>query len=256
MDQNTPEQWFKSLPILTRIGLSVFLSATVLVAVGIIGGPVQQPALLILNWPLALRKMQVWRLITTVCYLGPFGMHFLFECYFFTTFSGKLENNEIFRQPGEYLFFLLCQILMLDVVSLVLRYPDGVPLLGHSLVFAIIYYWSRREPYAELSFFMFKVKGYQLPFAIMLFNILMGGGIWMELLGLATGHLWYFLKEVVPAEYGRILIKTPTFFNTFMAGQLGQSHAAAQAAAPRGGGAAPAPAPNRFGGAGHRLGGN
>merc|ERR1719222_387525 len=173
--------------------------------------------LLALNWPLIINKLQIWRLISSVFFFGGFSFQFLFQLYFFTSFSSKLEANEIFARPGDHLFFLLCQVLLLDVLSLVLAWPVGFPMLGTSLVFAILYYWSRREPYAMLSFWGFSIKGYQFPFALVFFQLLIGGNIWMDLLGLASGHIYYFLKEVVPAEYGYDMIKTPGFFINFMA---------------------------------------
>lgn len=253
--ENTPEQWYKNLPILTRIGLTVFFSVTVLVQLEILN-----PLLLALNWPLVINKLQVWRLLTSVCFFGGFSFQFIFQMYFFSSFSSKLEKNEIFAQPGDYLFFLLVQILLLDVISLALAWPNGFPMLGPALVFAILYYWSRREPYAMLNFFSFTIKGYQFPFALVFFQLLMGGSIWMDLVGLASGHIYYFLKEVVPAEYGHTLIKTPAFLTRVMAqytaGGARTAGRAAAAAGVGGGGAAPPPPPPRFGGQGHRLGGN
>mmetsp|Transcript_56605 Transcript_56605/g.132825 ORF Transcript_56605/g.132825 Transcript_56605/m.132825 type:complete len:254 (+) Transcript_56605:65-826(+) len=253
MDGVTIEQWYKSLPIITRIAFTVAFSTTVLASLHIVS-----PSILILNWPMVTNKLQIWRLLTSVTFFGGFGFGFLFQLYFFQQFSTKLENNEVFRQPGDYLFFILVQTLLLDVLSLVLYYPTGAPMLGQALVFSITYYWSRREPYADLSMYGFKVKGYQLPFALLLFHILLGGSIWLELLGLASAHLWYFCKEIVPAEYGIVLIKTPSFLNSFMARQLGRT--ATAPAGVRGGAGAgappPPPAAPRFGGAGQRLGGN
>lgn len=257
--ENTPEQWYKNLPPLTRIFLTTIFGVTVLVQLEILN-----PALLYLNWPMVIEKLQVWRLLTSVSFFGTFSFQFLFQLYFFCSFSSKLETNEIFAQPGDYLFFLLVQILLLDVISLVLAWPAGFPMLGPSLVFSIIYYWSRREPYQNLSFFSFTIKGYQFPFALIFFQLLMGGNIWVDLLGLASGHIYYFLKEVVPDAYGTTLIKTPSFLLRIM-----HSYAVSAAAAPRAGGIAgvgggggggppppPPPAPRNFGGAGHRLGGN
>jgi len=198
MEQNTPEQWYKSLPVLTRYGLTIIFATTVLVQLEIIN-----PVLLILNWQLITAKMQIWRIFTSVCFFGPFSFNLIFQLYFFTSFGTKLERNEVFETvPGEYLLFLTIQIVLLSLLSLLLAYPTGLPMLGPSLVFAIIYYWSRREPYATLSFFSFNIKGYQFPFALMFFQMLMGGSIWGDLLGLGSGHIYYFLKEVVPQESG------------------------------------------------------
>lgn len=243
MVENTPEQWYKNLPIITKIGLTVIFGVTVLVQMGVL-----DPSLITLDWFLVIYKLQVWRLLTSVMFFGTFSFQFLFQMYFFTSFSSKLEQNEVFSQPGDYLFFMLVQILLLDVISLALAWPTGFPMLGPSLVFAILYYWSRREPYAMLNFFSFSIKGYQFPFALIFFQLLIGGNVWMDLLGLASGHIYYFLAEVVPQEYGHTLIKTPSLLTNFMARQAARQGSTTQ----RG----QAPPPPRFGGGGQRLGGN
>lgn len=258
--ENTPEQWYKNLPTLTRVGLTVIFGVTVLVQLEILN-----PMLLYLNWPLILSKLQVWRLFTSCVFFGGFSFQFIFQLYFFTSFSSKLERNEIFDQPGDYLWFLICEILLLDALSALLQWPTGLPALGPALVFAILYYWSRREPYANLSFFSFTIKGYQFPFALIFFQLLMGGNIWMDLVGLAAGHIYYFLKELVPSEYGYTIIKTPRFLITFMSkyavggpgGATPGAGGGARAGAPGGGGGAGGGAgPALFGGGGQRLGGN
>ena len=60
---------------------------------------------------------------------------------------------------------------------------------------------SRREPHAVLNFFSFNIKGFQFPFVLLFFHLLMGQSIWGDLLGLGSGHIYYFLKDVVPQEY-------------------------------------------------------
>eukprot|EP00439_Symbiodinium_sp_Y106_P064611 s864_g10.t1 len=242
--ENTPEQWYKNLPILTRVLLTVIFGVTVLVQLEFLN-----PGLLFLNWPMIINKLQVWRLLTPALFFGTFSFQFLLQMYFFTSFSSKLEQNEVFSQPGDYLFFLLAQILLLDVISLALMWPSGFPTLGPPLVFAILYYWSRREPYARLSFFSFTIQGYQFPFALIFFQLLIGGNIWMDLLGLASGHIYYFLAEVVPQEYGYVLVKTPAFLSNFMARYTASGVANRPAATAR-------PQPTNFGGGGQRLGGN
>ncbi len=241
MDANTPEQWYRNLPVLTRYGLTVIFATTVLVQLEILN-----PQLIILHWPLVWSNLQLWRLFTCVFFFGPFSFNLVFQLYFFTSFSSKLERNEVFTQtPGEYLLFLVFQILLLSVLSLILAYPTGLPMLGPSLVFGIIYYWSRREPYAELSFFSFNIKGYQFPFALLFFQMLMGGSIWGDLLGLGSGHIYYYLKEVLPQEYGHSWIKAPAFLQRFAVDYLN---------APRPAGGMPHQNRN-FGGGGQRLGG-
>ncbi|CAD7968221.1 unnamed protein product [Amoebophrya sp. A25] len=239
---NTPEQWYKNLPVLTRYGLTIIFATTILVQTEILN-----PQLIVLHWPLVWGKLQLWRVLTCVFFFGGFSFNLVFQLYFFTSFSSKLERNEVFASaPGEYLLFLLFQIVTLAVLSLLLAYPTGLPTLGPSLVFAIIYYWSRREPYAQLSFFSFTIQGYQFPFALLFFQVLMGGSPWADLLGLGAGHIYYFLKEVVPQEYGYTFIRAPAFMQSLAIKHLG-------AVPPRG---YQAPTATRnFQGPGQRLGG-
>eukprot|EP01066_Platyproteum_vivax_P020763 Platyproteum_vivax@DN8698_c0_g1_i1.p1 len=44
-----------------------------------------------------------------------------------------------------------------------------------------------------------------------------------DLLGLFTGHLYFFLRETVPHDYGISLIRTPNFLIRFMDQFSGQS---------------------------------
>jgi Derlin-2/3 len=242
---NSPEAWFKALPPLTKGGLVAIFTTTVLVVLGVLN-----PMLIILDWTLILGKVHVWRLLSCVLFFGKFSFPFLMQLYFFTSFSSKLERHERFTQrPGDYLFFLLTVILLLCAISLVLAWPTGEPLLGPSLVFAIVYYWSRCEPEARLSFWGFEIKGFQFPFVLMAFTLLMGGGIWGDLQGLAAAHLFYFFHDVVPGEYGRVVLSTPGLLHRLMAKVTAGSGAAQQYRD-----YAPDRGVRAFGGAGHRLG--
>jgi len=219
------------------------------------------PSLLILNWDLVINKFHIWRLFTCVLFFGPFSFQFLMQMYFFVSFSGKLEKNEAFSAPGDYPFFLMITILCLCVFSAILQWPTGMPLLGPSLVFAILYYWSRREPYAQLSFFSFQIQGFQFPFCLMFFTMLMGGSVWADLVGLAAGHLFYFLKEVCPQEYGKDFLPTPRFIQEFMCKfETSGGHPTVASAnhGPAAGNMRPTPpagGTTNFGGTGYRLGG-
>lgn len=251
---NTPEEWYMSLPLITKIALTTFFATTVLVMLGVLDS-----GLLSLHWPMALNHLQVWRLFSSVIFFGKFSFPFIFQMYFFSSFSTKLERNHVMTAgPGNYLFFLLFQILALDALSLVLAWPIGLPSLGSSLTFAIIFYWSRLEPEVELTFYSFKIKGYQFPFALMCFQLLMGGSIWGDLLGLASGHIFYFLKEVVKKEYGMDILKTPVFLHRLMESYVAGGSGGSNRSSEFGGTASGAPRRPQmpFAGGGQRLGGN
>ena len=252
MEGTTIEGFYFGIPFLSRVLTTVFFCVTLLSGLNLFN-----PEVLLLSWPLVVSRLHIWRPITNYLFIGKFGFPFVFNLYFFITFSGRLERNECFTSqgtPGSYLFFLLINMLTIDGLSCALAWPNGLPMNFSSLLMAIIYYWSRREAWAQLTYWGFSIQGYQLPWALMFFNMLLGGSPWGDLLGVAAGHTYYFLKEVLPAENGMTLLKTPGFIDQFMiAVQEGGRPAAAGGQAGR---AAPPPPPRQFGGRGYRLGGD
>lgn len=109
-----------------------------------------------------------------------------------------------------------------------------IPFLGTSLIFMILYVWSRRNPTQPVAiwgeqppihhslpglllltptYFLlaagFSFEGLYLPWALIAFTVLIGGSPMMDFLGVVAGHLYYFLLEVLPATKGWTLLQTP-----------------------------------------------
>lgn len=248
MEGNTPAEFYKNLPIFTRGIMTTIFLVTVLVSMNIMN-----PMLIMLNWTWVLQRLHIWRPFTCVFFLGKFSFNWIISMYFLTNFGQKLEKNEDkFKDPADYAFFLLFVTLLISMISSMLAWPDGLPFNGQSFVFAILYYWSRCEPEARLSIYGFSIPGYQFPFFMMGFTLLMGGDVWSDLVGLAAAHSYHFLRDVVPAEYGKQYIVTPNLVRLGVAKVIGQGN---MPAAYRAGGGAAARAPQWFQGGGQRLGG-
>jgi len=54
-----------------------------------------------------------------------------------------------------------------------------------------------------------------LPFAYLALTVFMGSPYFDLVHGIATGHLYYFLAEVVPVVYGKDVLRTPQFLINF-----------------------------------------
>eukprot|EP01053_Blabericola_migrator_P001230 Blabericola_migrator_1__1229@NODE_1315_length_4835_cov_207_490982_g885_i0_p3_GENE_NODE_1315_length_4835_cov_207_490982_g885_i0NODE_1315_length_4835_cov_207_490982_g885_i0_p3_ORF_typecomplete_len294_score45_29DER1/PF04511_15/5_1e46_NODE_1315_length_4835_cov_207_490982_g885_i036624543 len=262
-DIGTPELWFKSLPTLTRAILTLTFFSTLLATIGLFN-----PGHLLLDWTLIVNRFHLWRLITDYLFVGSFGFAWLMNVYFFVTFSSKLEVNEMFTvSPGAYLFFLLFQMVSLDVISLFMHWPTGRPMMAQGLVMSIIYYWSRREPYSQIGLWGFTVQAYQFPFVLLFLDLLLGRSLVIGLMGLTTGHMFYFLKDIMPMEKGVHMLRTPTIcdelmlrFSRFDLSNIGGSlkvlvYGVSAAAAPSRPHYTPVPPPTGvFAGQGRRLG--
>lgn len=190
MGGSSPEAAYFALPPLTRTLLTLQFSLTLLAVLGLVS-----PLWIMLDWVKVVSKFQIFRLFTNFLLLGPFSFGWLMHAYLFTSFSSQLETNEWFTvSPGAYLLFLLFQMLSIDVLSYLMWRPNGAPAMFSALNTAIIYYWSRREPHKPVGIWGFHVPGYQLPFALLFLDLLTGNSLTQSLMGLLTGHLFYFIQ--------------------------------------------------------------
>lgn len=98
-----------------------------------------------------------------------------------------------------------------------------LPALGPSLVFALVYLWSRKNANAPVSVWGFRFTGSTLPWVLLAFTVLTGGSPVPDLCGLVTGHLYYFLVEVMRAKYGRSFITTPRFMEALVDQLIGNT---------------------------------
>lgn len=215
MDERTPEAWYFALPPITRTMVTTIFCVTLSTEVlGIIN-----PDMLLLDWSLVVEKLQVWRLLTDFTYFGKFSFGWIISMYFLVTYSSELEKDEAFRNSrGSYLYFVLFQCITLGLLSLALYFPYGSGFLGPSLSFSIIYYWSRTFQWTPVQLWLWTVQGYQLPFALLALDVMLGASIRQDLMGLFTGHLYHFLRDHLPREYNMDpLGKTPKFLDDFIA---------------------------------------
>ena len=136
-------------------------------------------------------------------------MGFVFQMFMLTNYCRSLESEVFPGKAGmaEMSFMLLFGAVLMWIVS----YLMVLPFLGTSMLFFIIYIWSRKQPQRPVSLWGFGLKGWQLPFALMVIGLLMGGSPVMDIIGLLCGHCFHFLTDIVPLAYGRQVLVCPQF---------------------------------------------
>lgn len=209
------EAALKEIPPVTRAfvgGLGLF---TLLIALRLF-----KVEYVMMYWPLVLKRFHIWRILTDFLYIGPFGFGWIFHIWLFTSYSSQLEKHRTFSKAvtgseGTYLYFLFLQMITLQVLTLIFFFPEGKPLMGGSLTFAIIYYWAKREPFVNVSLWGVPLLGWQLPYALLVLDILMGHPIWQDVMGVCSAHLYYYLHDVLPTEgQWKLFQTTPEIFET------------------------------------------
>lgn len=115
--------------------------------------------------------------------------------------------------------------------------PLASPFLGISLVFMLLYVWSRELPDVQVNLYglvALKVRtpseglgferdalsvltsaggwrsqAFYLPWAMLALDVIFGSPILPDLLGIVAGHVYYFLTVLHPLSTGQNLLKTP-----------------------------------------------
>jgi Der1-like family len=86
------QQWFKSLPIITRYWFGISLVLTVAGNFGILS-----PYYYMFDWTSIVGKFEVWRVATCFCYVGGFDFSTLISMYMLVTFSKNYETGGPFN---------------------------------------------------------------------------------------------------------------------------------------------------------------
>lgn len=182
----------KEIPPVTRVYLVVAFLTTSACALDLLS-----PFALYFSAKLVFQKYEVWRLVSTFCFFGSqFNIDFLFHMFFLVRYSRSLEESARFRgKTADYVYFLL-----LGAVTMLFVAPwVDVRFLGSSLTFMMVYLWARRNPYSRMALFgLFEFKAPYLPWVLLGFSFMLGGNAVVDVLGIAAGHIYYFLEDVYP----------------------------------------------------------
>lgn len=209
-----PGDWYTSLPPITRLWATACFASSTLNYLGL----VSPASLALLSRAAVLRRLQLWRLLTSTVFLAPYSLKFIFELLWIVQYGAALERGAYALRPGDFLYMLLFGASALSAVSL-LAPALGLYFVASPLVFALVYVWSRHYPDQRVSLFgMIQLQSYYLPFAFLVMTVLQGGSPLNDLLGIAAGHAWFFGTELYSrANGGRRLLPTPAWADALAA---------------------------------------
>ncbi|PWN35999.1 Der1-like protein [Meira miltonrushii] len=195
-----------SIPPITRLWAGSALALALAEHVGLVSS-----LQLFLSFRLVL-KGQIWRIPTSLAYFGPFSIDFLFNLLFTTRYARMLEENHYAGHRADFVWLLIFSSTILVLLSPLAT----LPFLGSPLGFVLVYIWSRRNRHVRLSLFgVLVITAPYLPWALVAFSWVLAGSpkyVIGDLLGIAVGHLYYFLVDIWPREVksgGRNLLATP-----------------------------------------------
>lgn len=116
---------------------------------------------------------------------------------------------------ADYAFCIITGMVTILMISL--AFPQFI--LGPSLIYYIVYVWSKRNPETPVSFmFGLRFKGFYVPFLFLALDFFMGASVVPHIVGIVAGHIFYFLVDVMPLQYGKKYLNTPGFLINWLEG--------------------------------------
>ncbi|XP_072462860.1 derlin-3 isoform X2 [Notamacropus eugenii] len=193
---------FWQVPAVTR----AYTAACVLTTAAVL--ELITPFQLYFNPDLIFRKLQVWRLITNFLFFGPLGFSFFFNMLFLYRYCRMLEEGSFRGRTADFVFMFVFGGVLMTLFGLL----ASLFFLSQAFTLMLVYVWSRRNPYIRMNFFGLNFQAPFLPWVLMAFSLLLGNSILVDLLGIAVGHIYYFLEDVFPNQPGgKKLLLTPSF---------------------------------------------
>lgn len=109
-------------------------------------------------------------------------------------------------------------ILFNAVVALIFAWlADDSLVMQDKFIFSLIYVFSKLVPDQPTAIWGFQFKSANLPWVLMAYHLLTGHSPFSDLIGVATGHTYIYLKMVLPESHGYDLLKTPLYMDKLVA---------------------------------------
>ncbi|KAK6190952.1 hypothetical protein SNE40_002710 [Patella caerulea] len=202
MAAQTFHQEYMQMPPITRAYTTACVLTTVAVQLDII-----TPFQIYFNPDLIFKQLQVWRLVTNFLYFGPIGFNFLFNIIFAYRYCRMLEEGSFRGRTADFVFMFLFGGFFMTLTGLLIN----LVFLGSVFTIMLVYVWSRRNPYIRMNFFgLMNFQAPYLPWVLLGFSLLLGNSVIIDLMGIAIGHIYYFLEDVFPQQpNGFKVLRTP-----------------------------------------------
>ncbi|KAK6132230.1 hypothetical protein DH2020_034050 [Rehmannia glutinosa] len=162
------------------------------------------------------KKIQVWKLITSFFFLGPFSLTFAFRLLTILYYGTQLERGPFDKRTADLLWMYIFGAMPILVMAGIPYFWS--PFLGPSLIFVIVYVWSREFKNARVNIHgLFELKGFYIAWYMLAADMVLGNPLKPGLVGIAAGHLYYFLSVLYPLSSGNNILKTPRWVHKLVA---------------------------------------
>merc|ERR1712216_827108 len=95
-----------------------------------------------LEWPLVIKRLQIWRPVTAFLFLGQFSIGYVLTLHFVWSYMGILEKLS-YAEPWEFATMIAFGCVTIVAGNSLIFGSRGVRYVGHNLSCFLVYIWSR-----------------------------------------------------------------------------------------------------------------
>ncbi|XP_069613179.1 derlin-3 isoform X1 [Ranitomeya imitator] len=156
---------------------------------------------------LHLETSLIWRLVTNFLYFGQLGFSLVFKMIFTYRYCKMLEETSFRGRTADFVFMFLFGGLVITVFGLFVN----LFFMGQAFTLMLVYIWCRRNPSVQINILgILTVQAPYMPWVLLALSLLGDDSVLVDALGIAAGHIYYFLEDVFPNQPGgKKLLVTP-----------------------------------------------
>ncbi|XP_077136969.1 derlin-3 isoform X2 [Ranitomeya variabilis] len=118
-----------------------------------------------------------------------------------------LEETSFRGRTADFVFMFLFGGLVITVFGLFVN----LFFMGQAFTLMLVYIWCRRNPSVQINILgILTVQAPYMPWVLLALSLLGDDSVLVDALGIAAGHIYYFLEDVFPNQPGgKKLLVTP-----------------------------------------------
>ncbi|KAI3720861.1 hypothetical protein L2E82_31858 [Cichorium intybus] len=135
-EETAKDLYYNSLPPVTKTYATICFATTAAYHIGLCN-----PFIIALFYHDVVKRFQIWRLTTNFFFLGSFSLTFAFRLLIILHYGVSLERGPFDKRTADYVWMFFFGAFSSLAMAATPFYSS--PFMGASLVFMIVYVWSR-----------------------------------------------------------------------------------------------------------------
>jgi len=199
------EEFVKSMPFFTKHYMLAIFVVTATISFNLINYEY-----LLLTYENIFEHYRIWTLVTNFLVIGKFSFHFLFKLFMVYYAVGSIEK---YHTPNKYADFVYLIMVCMGFVWIYSLFVDATAYMSTQFILCLMYIYCKKEPLNKVRFmFGFVFKNAYLPWVLVVYYLITDQSIKQLLIGIAAGHTYIVLKDILPnSTYKYNILETPKF---------------------------------------------